>query len=65
MPKKKARLMLWKNDKGVWHLTLWVPFHGQWTLAKHVKKPMFMRKAKQIIAALDLEVEEVDGVPKT
>lgn len=64
MPQKTAKLMQWKSPNGVWHLTLWVPFHGQWTLAKHVKKPMFMRKAKQIIAAMGLEVEEIDGEPK-
>ena len=62
-PKRKARLMLWKNEKDVWYLTLWIPFHGQWTLAKHSNKAMFMRKADKIIAALDLEVERFDGIP--
>jgi hypothetical protein len=57
--------MIWKSSSEVWHLTLWIPFHGQWTLAKHLKKPMFDRKAKQIIASLDLPVEEVDKVPNT
>jgi hypothetical protein len=62
---KKAKLMIWKSPSGRWHLTLWVPFHGQWTLAKHVKKPMFDRKAKQIINLMpDMEVEMVDKAPK-
>lgn len=60
VPKRAARLMRWKNTKGVWHLTLWIPFHGQWVLASHAKKAMFDRKAKQIIAAMALEVEDVD-----
>lgn len=60
---RKAKLMVWKNGAGVWHLTLWIPFHGQWTLAQHPKKPMFDRKANQIIGSLGLPVEEVDKVP--
>jgi len=60
IPKRAARLMRWKNAKGVWFLTLWIPFHGQWVLASHEKKAMFNRKGKQIIAALNLEVEDVD-----
>ena len=62
-PKRKARLMRWQNKSGSWHLTLWIPFHGQWELASHLKKAMFDRKAKQIIAAIGLEVEDVDGAP--
>jgi len=63
---KKAKLMIWKSPAGVWHLTLWVPFHDQWTLAKHPRKSMFDRKANQIIKALpEMEVEIVDKVPDT
>jgi len=65
MAKKKAQLMRWKSKSGVWHLTLWIPFHGQWELAAHPRKAMFDRKAKQIIEAMNLNVEDVDGVPDT
>jgi len=61
IPKRKARLMRWQNTKGMWFLTLWIPFHGQWPLASHAKKSMFDRKAKQLVAALGLEVEDVGG----
>lgn len=62
-PSRQAKLMIWKNPHGVWNLTLWVPFHGQWILASHVRRPMFERKANQIIGAMGLPVEEVDSIP--
>jgi hypothetical protein len=60
---RAAKLMIWKSEGVVWCLTLWIPFHGQWLLAKHVKRPMFDRKVNQIIRSLGLPVEEVDKVP--
>jgi len=58
---RKAGLMLWMPGVSeTWRLTLWVPFHGQWDLAKNTDFDPLLRKARRMAELLGIELEVVE-----